>query len=232
MNRHAISQNVSSDALEGIKRISVQGFKSIREQQGMDIRPLTILAGVNSSGKSSMMQPLLLMKQTEESSFDPGTFLLDGPNVKFSSVDEFFSNEEQRMALEFEILKSWIEPDPIIVSVGYEKSTSNPIGVDVASTSTKCGDRNYELFRGTPFVLSKRCFLFVKRDYENSVGPPKSDLKEMGKFHDGAAWAAGGFDRGNFACTRPSRKSGATVQENSSRPRFSGNFCAVSCQYY
>ncbi|MCU0499471.1 MAG: ATP-binding protein, partial [Anaerolineae bacterium] len=48
---------------EGITRIGVRGFKSIREGS-IAIRPLTILAGANSSGKSSIMQPLLLMKQT------------------------------------------------------------------------------------------------------------------------------------------------------------------------
>ncbi len=36
------------------------------------------------------MQPLLLLKQTLEASYDPGALLLDGPNVKFSSADQMF----------------------------------------------------------------------------------------------------------------------------------------------
>ena len=51
---------------EGITRITVGGFKSINQEQDIEIRPLTILAGANSSGKSSMIQPLLLLKQTLE----------------------------------------------------------------------------------------------------------------------------------------------------------------------
>ncbi len=71
-------------------RITVAGFKSIREEQSIEIRPLTILAGANSSGKSSIIQPLLLMKQTLEATYDPpDPLLLDGPNVKFSSADQF-----------------------------------------------------------------------------------------------------------------------------------------------
>ena len=62
----------------GITRISVEGFKSIVEKQSMDIAPLTILAGANSSGKSSMMQPVLLLKQTVEAAYDPGALLLAG----------------------------------------------------------------------------------------------------------------------------------------------------------
>jgi hypothetical protein len=58
----------------------------------MEIRPLTILAGANSSGKSSMMQPLLLLKQTLEASFDPGSLLLDGPNVRVTSPEQVLTH--------------------------------------------------------------------------------------------------------------------------------------------
>ena len=69
-----------------IAEIRVAGFKSISDEQSIAIRPLTILAGANSSGKSSMMQPVLLLKQTLEASYDPGPLLLHGPNVKFNSL--------------------------------------------------------------------------------------------------------------------------------------------------
>jgi hypothetical protein len=69
-------------------RIGVEGFKSIHQRQTLDLAPITVLAGANSSGKSSLMQPLLLLKQTLEAPFDPGTFLLSGENVKFTSADQ------------------------------------------------------------------------------------------------------------------------------------------------
>jgi predicted ATPase len=78
-------------ASEGFTQISVCGYKSIARRQSIEIRPLTILAGANSSGKSSIVQPLLLLKQTLEASFDPGPLLLDGPNVRFTSGDQFLS---------------------------------------------------------------------------------------------------------------------------------------------
>jgi hypothetical protein len=56
----------------------------------MELRPLTLLAGANSSGKSSMMQLPLLMKQTLECSYDPGPLLLNGPNVGFTSAEQMF----------------------------------------------------------------------------------------------------------------------------------------------
>lgn len=79
---------------EGITAISVRGFKSLAKESRIEIRPLTILAGANSSGKSSIMQPLLLMKQTLEASYDPGPLLLDGSNVRITSVGQILSKCE------------------------------------------------------------------------------------------------------------------------------------------
>ncbi len=75
----------------GITGIGVEGFKSLREPQEIAIAPLTVLAGVNSSGKSSIIQPLLLLKQTLEVPYDPGPLLLDGPNVSITSIDQVLS---------------------------------------------------------------------------------------------------------------------------------------------
>lgn len=74
-----------------ITGLSVSGFKSIADEQYLDIRPLTVLAGANSSGKSSFMQPLLLLKQTLESPGDPGALWLGGPNVKFTSAEQLLT---------------------------------------------------------------------------------------------------------------------------------------------
>ena len=79
-------------AAAGITKITVRDFKSLAGEHSIEVRPLTILAGANSSGKSSIMQPLLLMKQTLEASYDPGALLLDGPNAKYTSSDQFFTS--------------------------------------------------------------------------------------------------------------------------------------------
>lgn len=77
-----------------VTAISVGGFKSFAKEQRIEIRPLTLLAGANSSGKSSLMQPLLLLKQTLEASYDPGPLMLDGPHVRFSSAEQILARNE------------------------------------------------------------------------------------------------------------------------------------------
>ena len=82
---------MSKKKIEGITKIAVSGFKSLVSECAIDIRPLTILAGANSSGKSSIMQPLLMLKQTLEATYDPGPLLIEGPNVQFTSTEQFLS---------------------------------------------------------------------------------------------------------------------------------------------
>ena len=93
---------------DSITRISVEGYKSIYDRQSIDVRPLTILAGPNSSGKSSIIQPLLLLKQTLEASYDPGALLLNGPNLKFTKAEQLLSktmkgNAARQFSVEVEL---------------------------------------------------------------------------------------------------------------------------------
>jgi len=74
---------------QGITEIKVKGFKSHRDETHIEVRPLTVFAGANSAGKTSVMQPTLLLRQTVDAAFDPGPLKFDGPNVNFSSVDQF-----------------------------------------------------------------------------------------------------------------------------------------------
>jgi predicted ATPase len=79
-----------------ISALAVGGFKSLAEKQWIEILPLTLLAGTNSSGKSSIMQPLLLLKQTLEAPYDPGPLLLNGPNVKFTDASQILARTASR----------------------------------------------------------------------------------------------------------------------------------------
>ena len=74
-----------------LNAISVSGFKSARESVTVRLGDLTVLAGPNSSGKSTIMQPLLMLKQTVEKDYDTAGLAIDGPLVRFSLVEQFLS---------------------------------------------------------------------------------------------------------------------------------------------
>jgi len=50
-----------------IKSIQIDNFKSIEASGELELAPITLIMGPNSSGKSSILKPLLLMKQTVDS---------------------------------------------------------------------------------------------------------------------------------------------------------------------
>ena len=81
----------------GISALAVEGYKSLYRKTEIDLRPLTLLAGANSSGKSSLVQPMLLLKQTLETPYDPGALLLDGPHVRFTSADQLLTCKSGKM---------------------------------------------------------------------------------------------------------------------------------------
>ncbi len=97
------STKSKNEEFEGITKISVSGYKSIANPCSIEIQNLTILSGANSSGKSSIIQPLLLLKQTLEATYDPGALLLNGPNVKFTSTEQIFSKISSKKYKDFSI---------------------------------------------------------------------------------------------------------------------------------
>jgi len=65
----------------------VQNFKVFEDTFFVDLKPLTLLSGINSAGKSSILQALLLLKQTLESG--PGQVLNPGEPLFLGTLDNF-----------------------------------------------------------------------------------------------------------------------------------------------
>lgn len=101
-------QDKESKAKQALTAIRLVGFKSFRDPVDVEIRPLTLLAGANSGGKSSLIQPLLIMKQTFEAPFDPAPLLLDGPLFKVEHARTLFwkgrraTDQAQRISVELQ----------------------------------------------------------------------------------------------------------------------------------
>ncbi|MGX5834043.1 AAA family ATPase [Aeromonas piscicola] len=70
-----------------LNKLSLKNFKSFKKMTDLEIKPITIIVGKNSCGKSSIIQSLLLLKQTLESPL-PVNLCLDGRFIKCSSLKE------------------------------------------------------------------------------------------------------------------------------------------------
>ena len=62
-------------------KVSIYNFKTINQLEDFDLRPLNIISGVNSSGKSSLIQFLLLIKQTLERKSSDSPLLFNSENL-------------------------------------------------------------------------------------------------------------------------------------------------------
>lgn len=70
-----------------LKKISLSNFKSFKELKDIELKNITVVAGKNSCGKSSILQSLLLLKQTLDSSSDV-PICLEGKYIKCSNIKE------------------------------------------------------------------------------------------------------------------------------------------------
>lgn len=113
-----------------ISGITVGGYKSIATKQTALIRPLTIFAGANSSGKSSLMQPVLLLKQTLNVGYAPAPLLLNGPNVKLSSFHDIRPKHSTKGAQRFSVRFDFDSDAIGFVEMSYSSSRNRRISID------------------------------------------------------------------------------------------------------
>src|SRR5262249_21376717 len=97
----------------------------------------------NSSGKSSIMQPLLLMKQTLEATYDPGALLLDGPNVKFTAAHQFL-NKEKSPTTSYMPFSVEVKVFDSNLKVVFQKPRGNQ-PIEISAVDYKSADQNLNL---------------------------------------------------------------------------------------
>ena len=70
-----------------LRQIELRDFKSV-EQASVDLRPLTVVVGANSSGKSTLLQSILAVTQAVRSGTSSAEFPLNGEFVRLGSFEE------------------------------------------------------------------------------------------------------------------------------------------------
>lgn len=71
-----------------IKTFRLKNFKAFEDTGEIELKPITVLAGPNSGGKSSVLQSLLLLKQTFETEIPSVALNLEGRFLQFSGFEE------------------------------------------------------------------------------------------------------------------------------------------------
>lgn len=77
-----------------LKKISLKNFKGFQTLDNLEFKPITILCGTNSSGKSSILKSLLLMQQTMNGQQLASSLLLNGKLVKLGTFENIIYNHD------------------------------------------------------------------------------------------------------------------------------------------
>lgn len=88
-----------------INKWILDNFKSIESREELEFRPLTIFTGANSSGKSTILQSVLLVSQTLQSSIVSRSIVLNGGIKKFGSYSDIVNKRDYKkdMTIGFEV---------------------------------------------------------------------------------------------------------------------------------
>lgn len=86
-----------------LSKITLENFKGFKKLKDLNLKPITILCGSNSSGKSSILQSILLFKQTIESRNQNQMILLNGKltHLGFFKNIIFEKKVNNRLIIEF-----------------------------------------------------------------------------------------------------------------------------------
>jgi predicted ATPase len=139
-----------------LTKLRIQNFKSLRDTGDLAIRPLTFLVGPNSSGKSSVLQFLLMLKQTTESRDLEGPLTTNGSYVQLGTYQDFAYRHEVDQSVRFELQIKPEQPEPsgraatngrwfndlyISVTVGYD-AASGRLSLAATEVRASLGQRS------------------------------------------------------------------------------------------
>ena len=88
-----------------LKSWSIENFKPIVNSGELKLAPVTVLAGRNSSGKSSLLQSILMIAQTLSNQLPERALLPNGPLVQLGTFEDILStlSGSRKLTIQFEI---------------------------------------------------------------------------------------------------------------------------------
>ena len=157
--------------------IGIENFKAFGKMQRMPLKPITLLYGPNSSGKSSLIQSLLLFKQTlEESTNDEAPLLSRGSLVDLGDYSEFIHKHDDKKEFKMSFSFNFIW-EPMLTDICWD---SCPVREDEIMTweftflKDKTGDvivksiRLFYLRNPEPLLVYKNVLLYPKFAHSSS----------------------------------------------------------------
>ena len=127
-----------------LTHLRLQGFKSWKDTGDISLRPITGIFGANSSGKTSLIQALLLLKQTAESSDRNLTLHFGDRNTPTDLGDFSSAVHHHAPAGAIEVSLGWKQEKPLTIRDTKERNrvvaTSDEVAFDVRVEQARKGN--------------------------------------------------------------------------------------------
>lgn len=139
------------------KKITLENFKGFSFEQMIQIKPITLIYGANSSGKSSILQSLLLLKQTLEQSNDKNAILLSkGKYVDLGNYNEFINAHDINKNLKIKLdLPSIYDGFLYSTILNKIKGTKINIAIEIIFSQKKVLEiEKYNVYINNDFFIS------------------------------------------------------------------------------
>jgi len=165
-----------------IKTLQVHNFKAFQDTDEIEIKPITVLAGPNSGGKSSILQSLLLLKQTLETADLDVALNLNGRFLQFSEFNELVFGKPQLQSCEITYRIGFEENIPTDVAVRHVPGlavSSDDESVPVHS-DIEFSFRYKEVKEGEKRVILDR--FDIRSQVQNKPGPQLAVGFHEGKY--------------------------------------------------
>lgn len=126
-----------------LNKLRIKNFKSWKDTGPIRLAPLTVFFGANSAGKTSLLQFLLMLKQTSESQdqrrvIHPGD---DYTPVELGTFQDLIFEHDLTRKLEFEF--SWSLPKPLLIANRLQRSSTNTDELSFAASIASVGETQH-----------------------------------------------------------------------------------------
>ena len=146
-----------------IEAFDILNFKNFADKQEIPLKPITLIYGANSSGKSSILQSLLLLKQTIEDSTKSNVALFPmGSHVDLGNYKEFIHKHDTKNVLSFKFSINVSDPKILPSTSGFKFIKESKFGIEFE-------------FKTNPDIIVKQINIFDGNELIFSITPKKEE---------------------------------------------------------
>ena len=134
-----------------MENLRIKNYRCFDDTGTVDIKPITVLVGANSSGKSSFLKFFGLIKQSV-SEFVRGFFLWSGPLIDFKDFDNVVKDDDKSIEVDFDIKEL-----PIYTDFKLFKTKVHDVHIHLEIGKDE-KDREYDILQHLVITFEDNCF--------------------------------------------------------------------------